>query len=248
MNYLKIMIKKNLLFQLLLVTCSLFGQKTDFSNDWMNLLENPKYEWDSLKPENLIETYQDYDYSTLLVPRTEVLGYIGSDYRKINIYFLASFKGSNKNEYKIKGVSLVANNKCDFAGTITITQIREYENLHFGIDNVYKNKGIVAEGMLIGDYRFEENEDQPHSGEFTGIMTIYWYLDKFGIFHYDRIQWYSDTYKNNQYIGIWKDYSTGQEKPCNWGEYRIPFSGDLDIGTAEFYANPKYDNKGWKSQ
>jgi len=55
----------------------------------------------------------------------------------------------------------------------------------------------------------------------------------------------SDEYRNNQYVGTWIDYETKEEKTCNWGEYRIPFSGDLDYGSAQFAPREKYYNKGW---
>ncbi|MBM0654943.1 hypothetical protein JMN11_14995 [Capnocytophaga genosp. AHN8471] len=35
-------------------------------------------------------------------------------------------------------------------------------------------------------------------------------------------------------------------KPCNWGLHRIPCSGDLDYGAAEFSPNEKYYPYGWK--
>jgi hypothetical protein len=41
------------------------------------------------------------------------------------------------------------------------------------------------------------------------------------------------------------EYGNPKLKICNWGEFRIPFSGDLDIGAGEFSPNPKYFSKGW---
>jgi hypothetical protein len=40
---------------------------------------------------------------------------------------------------------------------------------------------------------------------------------------------------------------TVQCLPCNWGDYRIPDSGDLDNGAAEFCVNPKYQKNGWEN-
>jgi hypothetical protein len=34
---------------------------------------------------------------------------------------------------------------------------------------------------------------------------------------------------------------------CNWGEFRIPYSDDLDIGVGEFLPNPPYLNYGWEN-
>jgi len=229
---------------LFFISLTVFGQQT---KEWLRLLNNPKNIEDKLSEENVKAGFVKYDFSTLFVPRHDFLGYIGSDYRRIKIFFTTIIKDSANSEiYRIKGVSLVGDNKCDFSGTITINQVRLYKTIHFGADNEYSNKGLISQGVLIGDYEFKENPDQNHSGIFQGVMTLYWYLDKFGIIYYDNIQWFSDIYKNNQYVGTWSKYNSPDKKTCNWGEYRIPFSGDLDIGAGEFSPNPLYLNKGWE--
>jgi len=236
--------KINVLIILIFFSTSIFGQQTE---EWMKMLNNPKYDSYELGKENLKNDFLKYDFSKLLVPRQEFLGYIGSDYRRLKIFFSSMVKDSSKGDtYKIKGISLVENNKCDFSGTIKITQVRVYKTMHFGLDNKYGNRGLKSQGVLIGDYEFKENPNQNHSGIFKGIMILNWYLDNFGILHYDNIRWYSDNYKNNQYIGTWSEYNSKSYKVCNWGEKRIPFSGDLDIGAAEFSPNSKYYDKGWE--
>ena len=62
---------------------------------------------------------------------------------------------------------------------------------------------------------------------------------------YDDIGRDSDDYSNNQFLGTWTSFRTNANKRCAWGQYRIPHSGDLDIGAAEFSVNPKYINNGW---
>jgi hypothetical protein len=229
---------------MLFFSIAVIGQQT---KEWINMLENPKYDIYDLVQKNQRDDFAKYDFSTLLVPRQEFLGYIGSDYCRLKIFFTSVTKDSTDPLiYRIKGISVVKNNKCDFAGNIIVKQIRKYKSMHFGVDDEYKNRGLVSQGIFIGEYKFEEDVQQNHSGIFQGIMTLNWYLDKFGIIHYDNIQWYSDNYKNNQYIGTWIQYSSTINKVCNWGEYRIPFSGDLDIGAGEFSPNPKYFNEGWE--
>ena len=216
------------------------------STEWLKKLENPEYEIDKLKKENFITKYRKYDFSTLLVPKTNFIGYIGKDFQRIKTHFSSITKDtSNPNKYLITGISTVSNTVCDFTGEIIIQQVREYKSMHYGVDNKHKNSGFKSQGILIGTYILKENKTQKHSGVFKGIVTLNWYVDKFGIIQYDRIELFSDRYRNNQYIGTWTDYKTGNKKICNWGEYRIPFSGDLDIGAAEFSPNPKYKNKGW---
>jgi hypothetical protein len=230
---------------LILMTASACSQKMNYADDWIKNLEESKDDSYILLPDNFIEKYKTYDFSTLFLPQTEFIGFIGNDFRRIMIKFFSISKDPTQLNYKVVGSSLVLDNKCNFSGTIIIRQIREFKTLHYGVDDEYKDKGIKAQGLLIGDYFFNENRDQSHSGEFIGIMTIYWYIDKNGTLCYDSIESYSDSYRNNQYIGVWRDYSTKKEKVCNWGEYRIPYSGDLDIGAGEFSPNEKYYDKGW---
>ena len=118
--------------------------------------------------------------------------------------------------------------------------------MHFGVDNKFENTGIQSQGIAFGRYSFKENPDQNHVGIFEGNMALWWYVDKDGKVRFDDIRKHSDFYKNNQYCGIWTEYGKSKSKPCNWGEYRIPFSRDLDIGAGEFSANPKYFEKGWE--
>jgi len=230
---------------IIFATTIVYPQKTDYSEDWLKQLENPEDEVYKLKKQNLIDRYMPYDFSLLIKPQTEFLGFIGSDYRRILITFSSVTRESNSQTYTVSGTSLVINNKCDFIGTITILQIREFETFHYGVDDIYRENGLKAQGVIIGEYSLKENKDQPHSGEFIGIMSLMWFIDKAGELFYDSINNFSDSYRNNQYVGIWKDYSSKNEKTCNWGEFRIPFSGDLDVGIGEFSPNEKYYEKGW---
>ena len=231
---------------ILLLLFSIFakGQQT---KQWLENIETPKYDIDKLKKENLKEKYLQYDFSTLLSPRSEFLGYIGSDFRRLKIFFTALSKNqTDPNRYDIKGFSLVGVNKCDLTGIITITQIREFKYLHLGADDIYKDSSIISQGLLIGNFELKEDSTQSNSGVMKGIMTLSWYLGKSGIIHYDDIEYHSsDRYCNNQYVGTWIDYNKHDGKVSNWGEYRIPFSGDLDIGAGEFSPNKKYSDKGW---
>ncbi|WP_148807340.1 hypothetical protein [Campylobacter concisus] len=51
-------------------------------------------------------------------------------------------------------------------------------------------------------------------------------------------------YANDLFCGECK-VGKAQIKPCAWGHYRIPNSGDLDVGAGEFSPNIKYLNNGW---
>ena len=230
---------------LLLFSLNLFGQQT---KEWINSLENPKFPmFNELKPENKLSIYQKFDFTEILKPNSEFLGYIGKGYRRIHVTFNSVKRiDKAKNLYSITGQTTVFKNTCDFEGVITIEQVREFKNMYFGVDNMYKNDGIKAQGIAIGKYQFRENPEQQHVGIFEGIMTLWWYLDKNDNIKYYDLNSHSDRYKNNQYIGLWSEYGKSETKTCNWGEYRIPFAGDLDWGAGEFSVNPKYYEKGWE--
>ena len=51
---------------------------------------------------------------------------------------------------------------------------------------------------------------------------------------------FSANYINNQFTGTWKPYNSNNERTANWGDYRIPQSGDLDIGASEFSPADKH--------
>jgi hypothetical protein len=199
-----------------------------------------------IKNENQIKNYLKFDFSSLLIPKNEILGFIGSDYKRIKIFINSATKDLNKKDlYVIKGFSIVDKNVCDFEGTIIIEQVKEFKNTQVYFDELNKDSVLKARGLLIGNYSFNENKDKKNSGVFQGKIKLYWYLDWFDLIQYDNLEGYSDGYRNNQYSGIWRSYQTGKEIICNWGELRIPNSGDLDIGEGEFFPNPKYKNNGW---
>ena len=204
------------------------------------------------KTENVIAKYVRHDFSSILVPRSEFLGFIGEGYRRLRIHFYNVHRDeSDPTIYHVTGRSEVAGvsdplDGCQFRGTITVSEVREYGALHYGVDDYYRSQSPQAQGVLVGKFHFVEEREQRNRGIFEGVMAAQWMLDRFGVMLYDDIELpYSDPYWNNQYVGTWTSNKSGQKKVANWGEYRIPNSGDLDIGAGEFGANPKYRSMGW---
>lgn len=186
----------------------------------------------------------DWDFSVILADkRQDFIGYIGNDYYKVDICFDTVKKESDTN-YLIKGSSKVRTNRCTFSGSVEIIDVREVNEYEYGVDDCMKGK-LKKQGVCIARYRLEENRKQKYSGAFSGISLFRWYIDNNDQLHYDDVTENSDSYSNNQFAGVWQSYATGKEKKCAWGQYRIPDSGDLDIGAAEFSVNPTYLNNGW---
>ncbi|QQS40592.1 MAG: hypothetical protein IPM63_14650 [Acidobacteriota bacterium] len=240
-------IKKLTLTVLLVSAILVSGAAAQQTKEWLKALENPTDASERLKPENFLDKYKRHDLSLLLAPHSEFLGFIEPDYQRLYIFYTSISKdAADPALYEVEGFSVAKDNKCRFEGTIKIVQMREYVKPEYGLDDEYKDAGIKARGIAIGEYRFVEEKSQKHSGVFEGVVTMNWYLDRNGILRYDRILFFADGYSNNQYVGTWTAHGAAKGKVANWGEWRIPYSGDLDIGAGEFSPNEKYLKNGWK--
>jgi len=196
------------------------------------------------------DSLKSYDFGKLWTETRNAMvhGFIGKDYQRIRIKIIKAIKDKNNSDkYNIIGKSMVKDNINVFNGTIIITSVRLLKEMHYGVDDDYKNIGIKKEGVLVAKYHFVEDSTQKHSGIFEGTLATLWYIDKNGKLIYDSIEFHSDPYCNNQFAGTWKDYKSNITLTCNWGDYRIPFSGDLDIGAGEFSVNEKYIKNGWEN-
>ena len=226
----------------LLLTNISFGQ-TDGRFERSFRLEN------EFKAENLIDNYNSFDFSHIWTQteNNSVFGIIGKEHQRLRIKLISIKKDkTNPNEYFVFGKSNVNGTICDFNGKITLKEIKEVKELHFGVDDEYADKGIKSQGILIADYEFKENSEQKHSGIFKGKLYSKWYLNSKNQIEYDNIENISDGYTNNAFVGVWKSHITEKEKICNWADYRVPNANqDFDIGAGEFSVSKKYWDKGW---
>ncbi len=175
-----------------------------------------------------------------------IYGFIGNDYQRIRIKLITVTKSKEANIYTVYGKSMVKDNICDFYGTITISSIRKFKTISNGVDSMYKNAGIKGQFVILGDYLFSESKIQKHSGIFKGTFQTDFYINKSNVIKYDDIDIQADGFSNNQFVGSWSDYNEKLTKKCNWGDFRIPESGDLDIGAGDFSPNEKYLKNGWQ--
>lgn len=173
-------------------------------------------------------------------------GIIGNNFQRLKIKVITATGDTlHSDTYRIYGKSMVKNNICQFTGTFKITSIRVFKNFHWGVDDKFKGKGIKKQGVLIGEYHLAEDSAQIYSGTFDGFFSTLWYIDNNEQIVYDTIEQASDNYRNNQFVGTWKGYKTTVKKKCNWGDFRVPFSDDLDIGAGFFSPADKYLQFGW---
>lgn len=234
----------NILFLFLAING--YGQINEQPVKWTNqILSNKK-----LSRKEYKNSITKYDFGSLWTntDNSSVFGFIGQKYQRIRVKIISATKDKNNpNTYTVSGKSMIRNSIYPFSGTIKIIKARIYKKMHWGVDNEYKNKAIKRQGIVIAEYHFSENKTLIFSGVFDGLLSIYWYIDKNGKLKYDDIEKESDSYSNNQFVGTWRTHKGDIVKISNWGDYRIPLSGDLDIGAGEFSPAEKYLQFGWQT-
>jgi hypothetical protein len=191
----------------------------------------------------------DIDYpNSFISKRPDPLGFIGDDYQRIDVRIDEVIKNERDPlTYFVRGSSTVKKNRCSFMGIIKINSadIQDRGDYHKGADYNVDMETVKKRGIVYCTYQFYENKNQKWTGYFSGDLTTKIYINTANEIKYDAIRGFSDSYMNNSFEGTWTSYSTKKSKNCNWGEFRIPNSGDLNIGAGEFSPNPKYLKNGW---
>lgn len=201
-----------------------------------------------LHPPERKAKYLKYNFAPLWLktPNSSILGFIGSNYQRIRIKLLSATKDSiHADTYFVAGKSAVGNKICDFNGTMIIRHVRELRNFETRVDETISP--ARQEGVLLAEYYLGENKTQAKAGVFIGVVRTNWYINKKGALYYDDISSVSDSFYNNQFIETWTAYRDNKSLRCNWGDYRIHNSGNLDIGAGEFSPDKKYLAQGWQS-
>ncbi len=244
--------KKILLISLVSISFVLNGQNLPTSS--MKFIEESLSKADGEKVE--LSGFNKANFSKVWLKNQDaVIGYIGDNYQRIHIHLISVIKNqSADNEYFVYGKSKVKSNECDFQGKFTITHVYEFnraerealykEALKQGDQEAISKFG-KSQGFILAEYYLFEDSEQKGSGLFKGVVKSFFYVEKEGLFFDDISLECDDKYSNNQFVGVWQSYNTGVQKTCNWGAYRIPNAGDLDIGAGEFSPNTKYLGKGW---
>jgi len=217
----------------LIISFSSYGQGL---NDYSDIIDIDD-EYKIIKSN--LEELRESDLSSFWINNESErrLGFIGNNYRRLHIKFLSIIKNQKDSlEYFVYGKSMVSDNICKFQGVIRIKDSYYINSLE------YPNG---KHGILVGEYAFFEKSNTTHSGTFKGRFTTYWYKDENGIVKYNDIWDVSAMYNNNQFAGTWTEYGKVKESIVNWGDSRIPLSGDLDVGTSEFCPSEKYASNGW---
>ena len=169
--------------------------------------------------------------------RAEILGFIGDEYQRFFIHFVSVIQNSTiPYEYLVYGKTKVKETIRSFQGTITIRESRISTS-----DDIPTYK----QGFAVCDVILYEDKKHSSTGFIKGKLKSKFVIDNKGHFRYDGLMFVGDGFSNNQFVGSWTSYKTNAIKKCHWGEYRIPYSGDLDIGAGEFSVDDKYLKYGW---
>ena len=200
-----------------------------------------------LKSTDKLSEYANYNFGPLWLetPNNAVVGFIGPNYQRLRLKILTVQRDkANPTRYYATGKAQVFNHVTTFSGTLVLRQVRELRVLATRIDESVSP--AQKEGILFADYELCEQNSQPNSGIFRGVVQTDCYINKQGKLAYDDIRTVGDGFCNNQFVGTWTSFATGKTMRCNWGDYRIPNSGAFDIGAGEFSPNPKYYASGWE--
>lgn len=200
-----------------------------------------------LAPTELLAQYAARTFAPIwLRPATnDQLGFIGPDYRRLRLKLLTVRPVAGQpGQYTVTGKSKVDANVADFEGTLRVLHVRAKKDRPRTLDD--EPPIAVRSGIVLAEYELRERREQAGTGVFRGLLHARWYQDKAGQLYYDDLLLHADSYANNQGVGTWQSYRSGQTKRCNWGSYRIPNAGDLDQGAAEFSPTDKYLAQGWQ--
>jgi hypothetical protein len=107
---------------------------------------------------------------------------------------------------------------------------------------------VGAQEGVVGQYAFTEPTGLAKTGVLRGVVVTRWYVDGRGRLRYNHADLSaSDGFANNQFVGTWTGYAMGRALRCNWGDYRVPNAGPLNIGAGEFSPDAKYALYGWQA-
>ncbi|HET9503058.1 MAG TPA: hypothetical protein VFO93_05935 [Hymenobacter sp.] len=170
----------------------------------------------------------------------EPLGFIGANYQRFYLHYTSVRPAPGQPYvYQVSGKTRVKTNVCAFTGTITVVKARLYKAPN-------AEHPQLREGELTCRVELAEDRRQPGSGTLSGTLTTYFYLDAKGQPQYNSLE-PMDGFSNNQCVATWTSYATRQRKPCHWGDFKIPESGDLDFSVSDFEVAAKYVPNGWQT-
>ncbi len=209
-------------------------------SDSLQVLENEPYKDNKL---------MYYGTSTEKFP--EPYGFIGKNYQRFYIHYISVKRDTgNHYVYQVTGKTKTKDTARNFKGTITVVKARvckEPVKMLVHDDHNKLHEIPFRQGVAYCDIKFTEDTAAHGSGTITAKLTTRFYLDSNQHIFYDNLENLSGRNCNNQVAGLWKLNKGDSIKRCNWGDYRIPYSGDLDVGAGGFCPADQYLDNGWQN-
>lgn len=241
----RIVVFVNLLTIILLCAISCDGQKANATGKiTMDEIRNTDLSHRLFMPDTiLIESDDDSGAKENIlndiafVPRWfEPIGFRGNDCQRFYIHYdSVCHKGNGV--YEVMGHTRYRDTIRLFSGTLTL------DSLWLNNEEYLPKYGEF--GKLYGHYQYEEDEFSG-GGVLTGKMKIN-FAKINGRFYYDAFMiGVADGYDNRQYEGVWTSKNLKRLEKCNWGDFRIPDSQELDIGAGVFSPANEYWDRGWQ--
>ena len=202
-----------------------------------------------LRPAERLSDYVGRDFAPLWTQTDAraVVGFIGPHYQRLEVKVLTATRSpADPAQYVLTGKTRVAGTVRAFSGILRLVHLRvAAPRPHLGGGDDRLPAG-AREGLVVGQYALAEPKGQAKAGVFRGVVVTHWYVNGRGRLRYnDADLGASDGFANNQFVGTWAGYATGRAVRCNWGDYRVPNAGPLDIGAGEFSPAATYAPHGW---
>ena len=183
-------------------------------------------------------TYENIDGESYY-KETSFNGILGDKYTRIELFIHPEVERIDSLTFKVKGKSKVGKNICDFTGEIQIEHI-------YNIWERANDPDSPNYYVMVCNYLFTEDKAQYGTGFFKGTYGAYCYIDKANKKICLDIDAGGGELNNRNYVGIWQSYKTKAVKRCIWGDYRLPYTFDFDIGDEDMRVNPKYNSPEWE--
>lgn len=176
------------------------------------------------------------------------LGFRGKRQKRLFVRFLEINK-TEKNPliYKVSGLTKMEEDMIPFEGDIRIKKVKvdpKSDLITAALSEEEKAKNYTFY-EVTGSYYLKEPTKMKGAGRYQGTWTCnVKYSESEGL-TYNMILM-GDEYANNTFKGNWKENGKKDREVANWGEYRIPDAGDLDVGESQFMPNQKNRDPNWQ--
>lgn len=167
------------------------------------------------------------------VEAPEPLGFFGDNYQRFYIHWDTIYKQSPR-IYRLEGRTRCKDQYCNVYG---ITAIQNLKFFRWWCNEIQGQYALIA---LQNDSLVGKIQGEALYYFITDIIT-----ENDSIFYSTDLV--CDAQCGRKHRGVWIDLRTNDTLTCNWGDFRIPDSGDLNQGWGCFFVNKKYYDYGWNT-